>query len=279
MQELNIAFSSCPNDTFIFYALINNKLPDFPFKLNTYIADVEELNNLAFYEKFHVTKISFNALGYLQDKYTLLDSGSALGEKCGPLIITKDLNSINELDNKLVSLPGKYTTANFLFDIAVLVNVKKNFVKFDEIIDSILSSKADAGVIIHESRFTYENYNLKCLLDFGEWWEESTKLPIPLGGIAVSNKISENDMKIIDKYLKLSIKYAYENFAEAKDFIKEYAQEMDENTIKSHIELYVNDYTYSLGEKGEEAVRYFIKKGFEKTIFNKNSLKICRANG
>ncbi len=279
MKKFSIAYSTCPNDTFIFYALVKGKLKDSPFIFNEYLADIEELNSKAFNEAFEITKLSFNALGYLQDKYTLLDSGAALGENCGPLLVSKRYRSVDELKGKTVAVPGEHTTANFLFNIAIDTKTFKRFVRFDNIINEILSGKADAGVIIHESRFTYKEFGLHCLLDLGEWWENSCKLPIPLGGIAVSNRMEDSDIKTLDKYLKLSIKYAFNNFDEVKNYIKNYAQELDETVIKSHIDLYVNDYTYSLGQKGVEAVKFFIAKGVEKNIFSNNKLKICGTIG
>ena len=279
MKELEIAFSTCPNDTFIFYALVSGKFKDCPFTFNAHLADIEQLNSLASKKKFHITKISFNALGKVQEKYALLDSGSALGEKCGPLLISGDYNSIKELNNKVIGLPGELTTANFLFDLATNIKCEKKFLRFDEIIPSLLSKKIDAGVIIHESRFTYKQFNINCLIDLGEWWETLTSKPLPLGGIAVSKSLTENEIKILDKYLKLSIQYAYDNLSEVKSYIKKYAQEIDDSVIESHIELYVNKFTYSLGEEGIQALNFFMNKGVEKGIFQNNILKICGING
>jgi 1,4-dihydroxy-6-naphthoate synthase len=157
--------------------------------------------------------------------------------------------------------------------------VEKVFMRFDKIIPAILSEEIDAGVIIHESRFTYTDFSLYKILDLGEFWERETGAHIPLGGIAVSKRIEIDLIKLFDKYLKQSIKYGFENFDEAKGYIKKYSQELDESVIKSHIELYVNEYTYSLGEEGVKALNEFYKTGFNKGIFPENSLKICGANG
>ena len=279
MKEINIAFSTCPNDTFIFYALVSGKFKDCPFTFNAHLADIEQLNSSALNGEFQLTKISFNALGYIQEKYMLLDSGSALGEKCGPLLIASDYDSINELNHKIIGIPGELTTANFLFDIATDLECKKKFLRFDEIIPSLLSKKIHAGVIIHESRFTYREFGLNCLIDFGEWWETSTSKLLPLGGIAVSKSLNEAEIKTLDKYLKLSIEYACKNSNEVKAYIKKYSQEIDDSVIESHIRLYVNQFTYSLGDKGREALNFFINRGVEKGIFKKNILQICGING
>jgi len=279
LKKIKIAVSTCPNDTFAFYALLRDKLDGCPFSFEEHFADIEELNISAFNGNFHITKISFNALGYLTDRYVLLDTGSALGDNCGPILVSKNHYSMEELKGKAIGLPGKYTTANFLFKIASDIDYQENFQRFDTIMPSILSGDIDAGVIIHESRFTYKTLGLKLILDLGEWWEKESSLPIPLGGIAVSSELGEDFIKTFDKFLKLSIKYAFEHFEEAKAFAKEYSKETDNSVIESHIKLYVNEYTYSLSKKGVDAVKFFMKKGMEKGIFKNNNLIICGANG
>ncbi len=264
MKHLKIAFSTCPNDTFIFYALVNNKIGENIFEFDYTLADIAELNNFAFKKEFDVIKVSFNAYGNLLDYYNLLDSGSALGKGCGPILISKNYFNLEKLENKLIGIPGKYTTANYLFDFACKLPVKKVFMKFDEIIPAILDKRLDAGVIIHESRFTYRNFGLNKIIDLGEFWERKTNYPIPLGGIIIKKDISLHLQKEFDKLLKLSIDYAQKNFKEVLPFIKKYAKELDNEIIKSHIDLYVNEYTYSLGANGRKALEFFYKSGFNR---------------
>ncbi len=279
MKQLKIAFSTCPNDTFIFYALVNGKLSNCPYKFDVHFGDIEELNNLAFENKFDIIKLSFNAFAFLQDRYYLLDTGSALGRNCGPLLVSKNFSSLDELQGRKIGFPGQFTTANYLFDFFNQNSISKIFLRFDQIIPQILSGKIDAGVIIHESRFTYKDYNLISIADLGQWWEDSTSFPIPLGGIAVKKGISFEILKNIDYFLKKSIIYANSHYDEAVDFSKIYAKELDNKVIKSHIELYVNDMSYSLGKEGLDAIKFFIESGKTKNIFSMNNFKIVGENG
>jgi len=277
MREFNLAISTCPNDTFIFYALVNNKFEN--YKFNVSFADIDELNNLAFQKEFDIIKVSFNAFGFLMNDYDLLDSGSALGQGCGPIIISKNFVKIEELSGRKVGVPGKYTTANYLFNLAKNVETEDVFMRFDRIIPAILKNEIDAGVIIHESRFTYESYGLKKILDLGEYWEKHFNTLIPLGGIIVKKSIEPNVKMEIDKLIKLSINFSKNNFQRVLPFIKNYAKELDEATIKSHIDLYVNQYTYSLGKEGSLAIEKFYKSGYEKGIFENFKFCIVGQNG
>jgi 1,4-dihydroxy-6-naphthoate synthase len=279
MKKLKLAISTCPNDTFIFYALINKKLAEVPYEFEIYFSDIDELNNLAFKKEFDIIKISFNAFGFLLKDYNLLDSGSALGKSCGPILISKKHLTLNELENKQIGIPGKYTTANYLFDFASEIRTEKIFIRFDKIIPAILNEEIDAGVIIHESRFTFKNFGLNQIIDLGDFWEQTTGYHIPLGGIVIKKDIESSVQKKIDILIKSSINYAKENFNEAFPFIKNYAKELDDSVIQSHINLYVNNYTYSLGEHGVNALKYFYKSGFDKGIFKNFKFDIVGQDG
>ena len=263
MISLETAFSSCPNDTFIFHAMLHKLVDTQNFEFNEYISDVEELNSFAMIQKFPITKLSFHAYLHLQKHYTLLNSGAALGYGCGPLLITqkKELN----LENAKIAIPGIYTTANMLMK---LWNPKiKNTVsvRFDEIIPGILSGKFDAGLIIHESRFIYKELGLSKIIDLGEWWESETTMPIPLGCIALRNDKIEY-LKDINKILHSSIDYAFKNRQSSNLFIKKYAQELDQHVIDSHIDLYVNNFSLNLGDKGHKAIEILEKMAIDKQI-------------
>ncbi len=256
-MDLKIAISTCPNDIFIFYALISNKFKT-NYKFNFDFFDIEELNLNSKSGYYDIIKISVSQFTKIFDKYIILDSGSALGKGCGPLIVSNKIKTINELLEKRIGIPGENTTANKLFDIFVNFPVKKIFMRFDNIMPEIKKGTIDAGVIIHEGRFTYMKYGLNKIADLGELWEKTKGLPIPLGVIVGRKDIDKKILKEIDNLIKKSIIFAENNYEAIKDFIKKYAQEMDEKTIKSHIDLYVNNFTYSLGEEGREAIVKFL---------------------
>ena len=261
-MDLKVAISTCPNDIFIFNALIEKKIPT---KLNLIFSffDIEELNKRCLNGEFDIIKISANLFNKVKEKYMVLDSGSALGYKCGPLVVSKNFISLGELENRTVGIPGKNTTANRLFDIFMDKPVKKVFLRFDKIMPEIGKGNIDAGVIIHEGRFVYNNYNLKKICDLGELWEQKTNLPIPLGIIAAKRNLDEEILDEIDRLLKKSIKFPNKN----NDLIKKFSIEMDDNTIKNHIKLYVNDFSYSLGETGREAILKFLGLNNEKIFW------------
>lgn len=267
-MTIRIGFSPCPNDTFIFNALINQRIDTHPFIFEPVIADVEELNRLAFAGELEVTKLSYHAFAYVADKYKLLNSGSALGNNCGPLLISKKV--IKDLPSKIndlkIAIPGKYTTANFLLSIAFPQAQNKNEMIFSDIEKAVLNEEVDAGLIIHENRFTYEQKGLKKLIDLGEYWETKTGLPIPLGGIAVRKDIPASQQAAIDALLRKSVDYAFGNSAETMTYVRKYAQEMDEKVMLQHINLYVNDFTIDLGEKGRKAIDTLYKTAMEEKI-------------
>ena len=268
-MKLSLGFSPCPNDTFIFDALVNHKIDTEGLIFEVVFADVEQLNKWAFQGKLDITKLSYNAFTHCVRDYVLLDSGSALGNNCGPILIKKS-NTILKMDSK-IAIPGKYTTANMLLNIAFPKNQNKVETIFSEIESLVLEGKVDAGLIIHENRFTYKDKGLKKVIDLGEFWEKETGLPIPLGGIVAKRELPFLEQKKIERVIRKSVKYAFENPSSSADFVKCYAQEMEKKVVDAHIALYVNDYSISLGEKGREAVKLLFKKSghsFEYSLFS-----------
>jgi 1,4-dihydroxy-6-naphthoate synthase len=261
MKKISLGYSSCPNDTFIFYALAHKKLKT-DVEFSQILRDVETLNKMAFHNELDVTKASFHAFGFIRDDYCLLHSGSALGRGCGPLIVAKKKIQYAKLPQKRIAIPGKMTTAYLLLQ---LFNPEiKNIVEmpFDRIMNAVSLGTVDAGLIIHESRFTYPSYNLVKLVDLGEWWEEETGLPIPLGGIFAKRKLGAAAISKIDSLIKKSIEYAYRNPDEAREYIKNNSQELEDDVIDRHIELYVNDYTLEIGD-GVAAVEKLLRRAEE----------------
>lgn len=272
-MELTIGFSPCPNDTFIFDALVHQKIDTKGISFKPVLADVEALNLNAVEGKLDITKLSYHAYAYVSNIYALMDSGSALGQNCGPLLIsTKKLNH-EELQNSVVAIPGKWTTANFLLSLAYPEIQNKKELIFYEIENAIVHGKVNAGVIIHENRFTYKEKGLKLIQDLGEWWETETGLPIPLGGIAIKRNIDIELAKTVQNLIRESILFAFKHPEESKEYVRCHAQEMDEEVVKQHIGLYVNQYSVSLGEKGKKAVETMFEKGFTQNIIPKNEVK------
>ncbi|MBN1251353.1 MAG: 1,4-dihydroxy-6-naphthoate synthase [Bacteroidales bacterium] len=258
-MRLKLGFSSCPNDTFIFDAMIHQRIDTEGLEFELFIADVEELNKSAFEHKIDITKISYHAYAYISDNYILLDSGSALGNNNGPLLISKHKIFPDEVNDLKIAIPGKYTTANLLLSIAYPKALNKNEYLFSEIEEAVLSNEVDAGLIIHENRFTYEQKGLKKIVDLGEYWETKTKMPIPLGGIVINRKLPVEIQQKVNRILRKSIEFAFENPNAGLKFIKQHAQEMDEDVMYKHIKLYVNEYSIDLGEKGKSAIKNLYK--------------------
>ena len=269
MNKINIGFSTCPNDTYIFDAMIHQKINTEGLEFDIHLGDVEELNTKAFNNDLDVTKISYHAYSKIADNYLLLDAGSALGYKNGPLLISKYKIYPDELKNVKIAIPGLNTTANLLLSIAFPDSKNKKEYLFSDIEEAVLSNEVDAGLIIHENRFTYEQKGLKKIIDLGEYWEQETGLPIPLGGIAVNRNL-DNDLQLkINRVLKRSVEYAFENPKSAYPFIKQYAQEMSEEVMYKHIELYVNDFTIDLGKNGREAIKVLFEKAIASGVLTK----------
>jgi len=269
-MKLTLGFSPCPNDTFIFDAIVHQKIDTEGLEFEVIFADVEQLNKWAFVGKLDATKLSYNAFTYCIDKYILLDSGSALGRNCGPLLI-KTPSTILTSESK-IAIPGKYTTANMLLSIASPEYTNKVETLFSEIENDILSGKADAGLIIHENRFTYQGKGLEKVQDLGEFWEEETGLPIPLGGIVVNRNLPFEIQKRLERVLRKSVEYAFENRESSSEFVKFHAQEMATEVIDGHINLYVNKFSISLGEEGRESVRKIFMNSLNQDIIPDSQL-------
>ncbi|MFA4851824.1 MAG: 1,4-dihydroxy-6-naphthoate synthase [Bacteroidales bacterium] len=265
-SEFRIGFSPCPNDTFIFDAMIHGKIDTEGLSFDFILADVEELNRRAFKGVPDVTKLSYFAYAYISDKYQLLNSGSALGNNCGPLLISKKKIDLADIHKYSIAIPGKYTTANFLFSMAFPEAGNKKEMLFSEIENAILKDTVDAGVIIHENRFTYKQKGLIKLIDLGEYWEEQTRMPIPLGGIAIKRSLPDELKQKVDRIIRRSVKFALDNPRSAYNFIKANAQEMDDDVMYKHIGLYVNKFTVDIGIEGKDAVNIMFEKALEKKI-------------
>ena len=260
MTRLSLGYSPCPNDTYIFHALIHGLIPCGDLTFNEHLEDVETLNQLALQGILDLTKISFHAFGHLRDRYVLLRSGAALGRGCGPLIVAAGNLALEQLKGKTIAIPGRLTTANLLLQLYFGGADKLLILPFDQIIDAVRQGRAAAGVIIHESRFTYQQYGLEQMLDLGQWWEEETGHPIPLGGILAKRSLGEERIRQVDQALRSSIEYARSHPQEATSYIRQHAQELEDTVIRQHIDLYVNDYSIDLGEDGLAAINCLLAK-------------------
>lgn len=259
-MNFSLGFSPCPNDTFIFYALLNHKIDTQGLNFTPVITDVEALNRKAFNSEIDITKVSFATFRYLQNTYQLLNSGSALGNNCGPLVISKRQIKPDEIKTCTVAIPGKHTTANFLFNTFFPVHGEKKEMVFSEIEDTVLNDKTDVGVIIHESRFTYQKKGLQKVVDLGMLWEQATQHPLPLGGIIARKDLGAKTIRTVDQLIRASVLYAFDHREETMSFVKSYSQEMEDEVINQHINLYVNNFTIDLGEAGRAAVERFLGK-------------------
>jgi len=255
-MKLTLGFSPCPNDTFIFDALVNRKIDTKGFDFDVVLEDVQSLNQWALQQKLDVSKISYGVLPLVLDNYVVLNSGGALGKGVGPLLIS--LNEIMDIQKPFadytVAIPGENTTAHMLFSYAFPAAKNKKFVLFNEIESAVLKGEVDAGVIIHENRFTYQQKGLKKLLDLGEYWEQQTHVPIPLGGIIGKRSLPIEVLKAIDELIQQSLRYAFEHKNSLPEYVKLHAQEMDESVMHQHIDLYVNNYSLALNDDGKAAV-------------------------
>ena len=270
-KNLSLGFSPCPNDTFIFYGLVHG-LIELPFVTfaEPVLDDVEQLNLWALAGKLDVTKLSFHALGHVLDEYCLLSAGSALGRGCGPLLVAAAGLPLEDLSAMTIAIPGKLTTAAMLLqmfqpDCHNLVEIR-----FDQIMGAVKSGDVDAGVIIHESRFTYGKQGLFCLQDLGRWWEESTGLPIPLGGIAARRSLGKDRITAIDRAIRSSLEYAFAHPDDCLPYIRTKSQELQVEVVRSHIDLYVNEFSKDLGKEGEAAIQIFMKRGRQAGVLPEN---------
>jgi 1,4-dihydroxy-6-naphthoate synthase len=253
-MHLTLGFSTCPNDTYIFDAMVHGKIDTEGIDFELMMSDVEELNRHAFAGEIDITKISYHAYAYIADSYLLLNSGSALGYQNGPLLISKFKVYPDEIKNLKIAIPGKNTTANLLLSIAYPEHKNKKEYLFSDIEEVVLSGEMDAGLIIHENRFTFQQKGLKKVVDLGEFWESKTGMAIPLGGIVVNRKFPLEIQRKVDRILRRSVEFAFENPKSSYPFVKHFAQAMDEMVMANHIELYVNEFTRDLGIEGRKAV-------------------------
>lgn len=259
-MTITFAYSPCPNDTFMFEPIFSGKIDTKGINFKVVHDEVEQLNLAAFDRRYDVSKLSFNAFTKVIDGYQMLQSGAALGENCGPILIAKSPIPLDQLPRKKIAIPGINTTANLMLNLAVPEAIDKVEIVFSDIEEAVLCEKVDAGLIIHESRFTYADKGLIKLLDVGEYWEETTGTPIPLGGIAVARDLPEELKRTISTIIRESVAYAFANPRSGIDYIKEHAQEMDEAVMYAHIDLYVNEYSKSLGSKGRDSINVLIDK-------------------
>ena len=255
-MKLTLGFSPCPNDTFIFDALVNKKIDAGDFSFEVVLEDVQTLNKWAIEGKLDISKISYGVLPLVTKEYIVLRAGGALGKGVGPLLISKDeVPATEKINEKKIAIPGENTTAHMLFSLAYPQAGKKKFMIFSAVEDAVINGSADLGVIIHENRFTYMQKGLKKVLDLGEYWEQETHYPIPLGGIVIKRAIDTVLQKKIDALIKQSVEYAFSNYPVLTDYVKQHSQEMEEKVMRQHIDLYVNNYSIDLGETGKEAVK------------------------
>jgi 1,4-dihydroxy-6-naphthoate synthase len=270
-MKLTLGFSPCPNDTFIFDAMVHHKIDTEGLEFDVILGDVEELNKKAFNNELNITKLSYHAYAYLTEHYVLLDAGSALGNNCGPLLIGKETLSFEEVEGKTIAIPGKYTTANFLLSLAFPKARNKKPTLFSDIENEVIEGKVDLGLIIHENRFTYQSRGLKKIIDLGEYWERETQLPIPLGGIVVQRNLPLDIQQTVNRVMRRSVEYALAHPEQTLDYVRPHAQEMDTEVMMQHIRLYVNDYTVNLGKKGKAAIQQLFKTAKDLEIVSINN--------
>jgi len=253
-MKLKVHISTCPNDTFMFDALLHQRIDTEGLEFEVHLADIEELNRLALDGVADITKCSYAIVPGIMPEYQILNSGSALGRGNGPLLVSKKPLSKNDLKGLTVAIPGERTTANLLLKNLFPEITDKRIMLFSDIIPAVTEGRADAGVLIHEGRFMYEEKGLSLVADLGEEWEKRYGLPLPLGAIAIRRSLPEALKRKIDRLLGQSVRYAFENPEKSRHFIKQYAQELDESVIQSHINLFVNEYSVDLGQEGRQAV-------------------------
>lgn len=258
MKNFTLGFSPCPNDTFIFDALVNHKIDTGDFNFTVQLEDVETLNEMAKNEVLDFTKISYGVLPLIAKNYIVMNSGSALGKGVGPLLISKNPVDFKDVEKYTIAIPGENTTAHLLFSLAFPDAKNKVFKRYDEIENSVIESDKVLGVIIHENRFTYMEKGLNKIIDLGNFWEEKTSLPIPLGGIVGKRNIDQKTLMQVDALIKESMEFAFENYPLITDYVKEHSQEMEEDVMKKHIDLYVNKFSINLGPEGRNAIQQFM---------------------
>jgi 1,4-dihydroxy-6-naphthoate synthase len=261
-MRLTLGFSPCPNDCFMFDAIVHDRIDREGLDFDVVMADVEALNRQAFAGDIAVTKLSYHAFAHCASTYALLDAGSALGRGCGPLLISKRSISADEAaaGRLRIAIPGQFTTANFLLRLAFPQATDTHELVFSEIENAVSNNDYDAGVIIHENRFTYESRGLRKIVDLGEFWEASTGLPIPLGGIVVQRALPADVQRRMNRVMRRSVEYAFAHPAASRAFVREHAQEMSEDVVRRHIDLYVNEFSIDLGREGRHAIAVLFER-------------------
>jgi len=285
-MKISLGFSPCPNDTFIFDALIHHKIDTEGLEFEVEYHDVETLNQKAFEKELAITKLSYHAFAYAVEDYELLDAGSALGFGVGPLLITKNQelaeklssfagqNLPEEFQHLKIGIPGKYTTANFLLGLAYPDLQNKKILVFSDIESALINGELDMGLIIHENRFTYQDKGLFKVIDLGDFWEKTTESPIPLGGIVISRDLPQEVKEKVNCLIRKSMDYAFENPKSGLEYIRSHAQEMEESVMYKHIELYVNQYSVDLGYLGRKAIKFMFSKAQDLNIVPKTEKNI-----
>ena len=272
--SLRLGYSPCPNDTFIFYALTHGRIPLHGFSIREELADVETLNRRALARELELTKISYHAFGHLRSEYALLRSGGALGRGCGPLVVARQATSLERLRGKRIAIPGELTTANLLLQLHGAGYERLQILPFDKIVAAVASGSVDAGLIIHESRFTFVEHGLVAVEDLGAWWEELTGLPIPLGGILARRSLGREIIEEVESAISASVRYAFEHPEETRSYIRSHAQELDDAVIQQHIDLYVNHFSLDLGEEGLAAVHELLYRAAAAGIIPPSALPL-----
>ena len=261
-MTLSLGFSPCPNDCFVFDAIVNKRIDLEGLEFVPRIADVEALNKATFAHEIDVTKLSYHAYAYCVDRYVMLDAGGALGRNCGPLLVSK--RAIAPADvaagGLRIAIPGRYTTANFLCGLAFPRATNTVEMLFSDIEQALLDDAVDAGLIIHENRFTYEAKGLRKIVDLGEFWEGETGLPIPLGGIVADRALPRDVQARVNRVLRRSVEYAFAHRDASLPFVRAHAQEMSDEVMYKHIDLYVNEFSIDLGDEGRRAVERLFAK-------------------
>lgn len=261
-MRLSLGASPCPNDCFILDAIVNRRIDLEGLEFSVHLADVEALNRAALAGEAEVTKLSYHTYAYCVDRYVALDAGSALGRNCGPLLVSKRHISPDEVagGNLRIAIPGRYTTANFLLGFAFPAALDRTELLFSEIEAALLNEQYDAGVIIHENRFTYAAKGLQKIVDLGECWERETGVPIPLGGIVIRRSMASGVKDTVNRVMRRSVEFALANPTASLPFVRAHAQEMSEEVIYQHISLYVNQYSVELGGDGRRAVETLFER-------------------
>ncbi len=267
MNKLRLGFSTCPNDTFMFDAMVNGRIDTMGLDIDVTMADIEQLNRMILAGELDISKISFAAYPAVAGKFLIMNAGSAVGYENGPLIISRHRIYPDELPDVHMAIPGIHTTANHLLEILFPPVRKKTEYLFSDIEEAVMENEADAGLIIHETRFTYQKKGLLKVADLGETWEKSFHVPVPLGGIIINRSLGRDVIDKADRLMRQSVEFAFANPGASEQFISQHAQDLSSDVVRRHIELYVNTFSIALGTEGRRAIEFFFEKGEEKGLF------------